>query len=357
MREVVLNTKSRPSVVRCGAGAFETFREEMPDNAFLVTDSNVARIYADFIAEHFAGVPRAVVPAGERNKNVRQLLKILDAMLEARMHRNAAVIALGGGVIGDMAGLAAALYMRGVRIIQIPTTLLAQVDSSVGGKTAIDRGGVKNVIGAFWQPERVYCDPLFLRTLPPREIKCGLGEILKTGVLCPEIGDKIAANGDRLRDSAFLEEITADCVRFKARVVEQDETERSGVRKCLNLGHTTGHALELCYGRRSHGEYVLIGMWLESFIAEREGICTPEHAAYVRGMVSLAEKRIPVSEDAEKCLPYALLDKKNTETDRVSVLLSSGRGEYREYSLPADRYAGYLRLLGRGGRDAESGER
>ena len=354
MQEVFLNTKSRPSAVTCGAGAFGAFLREFPENAFLVTDSNVARIYADFIAEHFAGVPRAVVPAGERSKNAGQLLKILDAMLAARMHRNATVIALGGGVIGDMAGLAAALYMRGVRIVQIPTTLLAQVDSSVGGKTAVDRGGVKNVIGAFWQPERVYCDPLFLHTLPAREIKCGLGEILKTGVLCTAVGDRIAANGDRLRDYGFLEEITAECVRFKARVVEEDETERSGVRKCLNLGHTTGHALELCYGRRSHGEYVLIGMWLESFIAEREGICSPEHAAYVRGMVSLAERKIPVFPDAGKCLPYALLDKKNTETDRVSVLLSSARGQYREYNLSADRYAGYLRMLA-GARDEGSG--
>ena len=161
--------------------------------------------------------------------------------------------------------------MRGTRLVQIPTTLLAQVDSSVGGKTAIDYRGVKNAVGAFYQPERVFCDPLFLQTLPAREIRCGLGEIVKTGVLSALIGEKIRRNADKLHDLGFLQTLAADCIRFKAGVVEQDETEKSGLRKCLNLGHTTGHALELLCGRRSHGEYVLIGMWLEPLSRKVKG--------------------------------------------------------------------------------------
>lgn len=350
MEIIGLHTKSRPSTVYCGAGALSEAEQYLAGKElFVVTDSNVYRIYRELIAARFPGAPVCVLPAGERHKGPRSLFRIIDAMLEARMHRSSVVVALGGGVIGDMAGLAAALYMRGTRLVQIPTTLLAQVDSSVGGKTAVDYRSVKNVIGAFYQPERVFCDPLFLETLPPREIRCGLGEIVKTGVLEPAIGDRLQENGARLRDLSFLQELAADCMRFKARVVEQDETESSGLRKCLNLGHTTGHALELTYGRRSHGEYVLIGMWLESFIAEREGVCTPAYAAAVRSLVSLVQPRIPAFADVGRAVQYALLDKKNEGQGTVSLILPKARGEYAQLTLPADRYAAYLQLLSAGG--------
>lgn len=201
------------------------------------------------------------------------------------------------------------------------------------------------MLGAFYQPEFVFCDPVFLKTLPSREMKCGWGEIIKTGVLDAKIGDRILENLSKTDDPAFLKEIIADCVRFKANVVEQDETERSGVRKCLNLGHTTGHALELEYGRRSHGEYVLIGMWLESVIAERENVCTAENARRVRQLVALAEKKIPTFKNVVSVVQYALLDKKNSEKGVVSMILSKARGEYTEYNLSAERYAEYLAML------------
>ena len=201
------------------------------------------------------------------------------------------------------------------------------------------------MLGAFYQPEFVFCDPMFLKTLPPREMKCGWGEIIKTGVLDADIGDRILKNSSKLSDMAFLKDIVADCVRFKANVVEQDETEQSGLRKCLNLGHTTGHALELEDGRRSHGEYVLIGMWLESLIAEREKVSTAENSRRVRELVALAEKKIPVFENAASVVKYALLDKKNSEKGIVSMILSKARGKYTEYTLSADRYAEYLAML------------
>ena len=346
MQIIEVHTKSRPSEVYCGAGALEEARRFLKDkDVFVVTDENVAKIYADRIGEWFPKAVVCTVKAGERRKNRGTLFQIIDKMLEAQLHRNSVVAALGGGVIGDMAGFAASVYMRGTRIVQIPTTLLAQVDSSVGGKTAIDYGGVKNVLGAFYQPERVFCDPLFLQTLPPREVRCGLGEIIKTGVLDAKIGDRIAENASEITDLTFLREIVADCVRFKAEIVARDETESSGLRKCLNLGHTTGHALELAYGRRSHGEYVLIGMWLESLIAEREGVCTPAWAEHVRKLVSLAEKKIPTFENVRSVLRFALLDKKNAERGSVSMILPKCRGKYGELVLSAERYAEYLGLL------------
>lgn len=345
MQIIEVHTKSRPSTVLCGAGAAEAASEYLRGaQVFVVTDSNVARLYSEKIGKLFPGAPVCVIPAGERHKNRTGLFRILDGMLNARLHRSSVVVAFGGGVVGDMAGLAAALYMRGTRIVQMPTTLLAQVDSSVGGKTAVDYRGVKNVIGAFYQPERVFCDPLFFETLPAREIRCGLGEVIKTGLLDETVGGAIRANTGRLRDLSFLHSLAADCVRFKAGVVERDETESSGLRKCLNLGHTTGHALELLCGRRSHGEYVLIGLWLESFIAEGEGLCSPEHAREVRSLVSRVLPRVPRIPNAADGLRFALLDKKNSGSD-ISFIVSKVRGEYAELSLPPDRYARYLNIL------------
>ena len=220
MQTIQVNTKSRPSTVFCGAGAAKQLNYILDGkDVFVVTDENVYGLYKDFIAENFGGAPVCVLPAGERHKNRNSLFMILDKMLQARLRRNSTLVALGGGVVGDMGGLAASLYMRGIRAVQVPTTLLAQVDSSVGGKTAIDHRGVKNVIGTFYQPEYVVCDPLFLRTLPQRELKCGLGEIIKTGALDAEILDKLERNTERLFDLSFMEEITADCVRFKAAIV------------------------------------------------------------------------------------------------------------------------------------------
>lgn len=346
MQTIEIHTKSRPSTVCCGDGAFLAAQQFLGENdVFVVTDSNVWDLYGEDVEYLFPKAHVCVVPAGERHKNKNSLFQILDEMLAAGLHRSSYVVALGGGVIGDMAGLAASLYMRGTHLVQIPTTLLAQVDSSVGGKTAIDYKHVKNVIGAFYQPERVFCDPKFLQTLPPREIKCGLGEIIKTGVLDGALGDRILQNADKLYDLDYLQSLVSDCIRFKASVVERDETESSGLRKCLNLGHTTGHALELRYGRRSHGEYVLIGMWLESLIAEREGIASAEHSAWVRSLVSLAEKKIPVFPNARECVSLALLDKKNDEAGRVSVVVSQAHGKYKECTLSSERYADYLSEL------------
>lgn len=349
MQIIKVNTKSRPSTVFCGRGACAELNKILEGkDIFVVTDSNVCRLYGDFIKEKFGTAPVCVLPAGERHKNRNSLFAVLDRMLEAHLRRNSWLIALGGGVIGDMGGLAASLYMRGIPAVQVPTTLLAQVDSSVGGKTAIDHRGVKNVLGAFYQPEYVVCDPMFLQTLPRRELKCGLGEIVKTGALDADILDKIEKNAGRLYDLTFMEEIAADCIRFKAGVVEQDECERSGLRKSLNMGHTTGHALELFYGRRSHGEYVMIGMLFESRIAEEEGVCSPGYAEELRAVIRRLVRKMPVFENIGEAARVALYDKKNESENQVSLILPKSRGEYAEVKLPVGRYIKYIEEINGG---------
>ena len=249
---------------------------------FVVTDSNVYALYKTFFAKYFPDTEIFVLTAGEENKNFASLSAILEKMTAARLHRSSRLFAVGGGVVGDIGGLAAALYMRGISCVQIPTTLLAQVDSSVGGKTAVDLGGVKNVVGAFYQPCEVLIDPNFLATLPEREIKCGLGEIVKYAALSGGIFEKMQGNSV-WTDIAFLESLIVDCVRHKAQVVTVDEKE-TGERKSLNVGHTTGHAIEIST-RLSHGESVLYGMLLETKMAISAGVCEKEYGEKLLNLV------------------------------------------------------------------------
>ncbi|MCD8371728.1 MAG: 3-dehydroquinate synthase [Clostridia bacterium] len=343
IKTVNINTPSMQSIVYCGDGAFSAL---VPDliagkDVFLVTDSNVYRLYSQLINDTFGGCPAYILPAGEKSKNERQLLSILKAMVAAGLRRNSVVIALGGGVVGDISGLAASLYMRGIGIIQIPTTLLSQVDSSVGGKTAIDLCGVKNIIGAFYQPQNVIVDPMFLSTLPAREIRCGLGEIIKTGCLNGDIYDKLQANSLRLKDLSFLKEITYDCIKHKAYVVENDEKETTGLRATLNLGHTTGHAFELYYKRKSHGEFVLIGMYYELYIAVKSGICTDE---YAKSIIKLIKKVISVPSygDAEKACLLSKYDKKNRKAAEISMVVPESKGKTATVRLPSEQYSAYI---------------
>ncbi len=231
--------------------------------------------------------------------------------------------------------------MRGVRLVQIPTTLLAQVDSSVGGKTAIDFKRVKNLIGTFYQPEEVIVDPMFLKTLPKREIRCGLGEIIKYGALNKDIYEKLSKNSDKLNDFDFLEEISADCIRHKAEIVSGDERDLNGLRKTLNLGHTTGHAFELYYGRKSHGEFVLIGTYYEMYIARAKGL---GGGAYYDNLISLIKtviKNIPAYENIENAVNFAMHDKKNTDK-KISVIVPVSEGVCTEILLEPDEYSALL---------------
>ena len=342
MELINLKTPSMSGKIYIGAGIIE---KRLPiltqgQKNFVVTDSNVYALYKVWFEKYFSGAEIFVLTAGEENKNFQSLYLILDKMAAAGLHRTSRLFAVGGGVVGDIGGLAAALYMRGISCVQIPTTLLAQVDSSVGGKTAVDLGGVKNVVGAFYQPCEVLIEPAFLQTLPAREIKCGVGEIVKYAALDSEIFDILQKNSDRLSDLAFLTELIALCVRHKARVVQADEKE-TGERRCLNVGHTTGHAIELSSGL-SHGESVLWGMLLETQAAIFAGVCEKKYGQELLAIVNKALDLAPVEsvdfshfdKDAEK----ARSDKKNTGDGCIRMAVAKNKGEWQIWDLPFAEY-------------------
>ena len=252
--------------------------------AMIVTDDTVDALYAARLEKSLAdaGIPAAkfVIPHGEASKNMQTLCSLLETLAEAAFSRKDILIALGGGVVGDLTGFAAAVFLRGIRYAGIPTTVLACVDSSVGGKTAVDLAAGKNLAGAFHHPSLVLCDPDTLETLPDEVRADGFAEIIKYGVL----GD--AALFEMLRDPASLdmEEIIARCVQAKADIVEQDELD-NGLRKLLNYGHTAGHAIE-AHSDFSvmHGHGVAMGMMIAARYAARRGLCPadlPEEQAKV----------------------------------------------------------------------------
>ena len=330
----------------------DAFQKRLPiltagQKNFVVTDSNVYALYSAWFENYFSGAEIFVLSAGEENKNFNSLYAILNKMAGAGMRRTSRVFAVGGGVVGDIAGLAAALYMRGISCVQIPTTLLAQVDSSVGGKTAVDLDGVKNVVGAFYQPCEVLVSPEFLTTLPQREIKCGLGEIVKYAALNAEIFDALIGNTDKLGDLTFLSSLVELCIRHKAKVVEADEKE-NGERRSLNVGHTTGHAIELTSGL-SHGESVLYGMRLETKIALQKGVCEKEYGEKLLLLIdqalAVAPYSVPDFTQIGKAAEKAKADKKNTEDNEIKMAVAKDKGQWTMLSLPFKAYQEGLETL------------
>ncbi len=257
-----------------------------------------------------------LVPAGEHRKNIATVMKIYSALLEAKLDRKSLVVVIGGGVLGDVGGFVAASYLRGIRFVQIPTTLLAQVDASVGGKTGIDLPEGKNLVGAFHQPSSVLIDPNTLKTLPMRELRSGLAEVIKYGIIYDEGFFKRV---DTLlptllkRDVDSLAQIIARSCEIKAEVVSQDETEQ-GIRAILNFGHTVGHALEAVtqYRRYKHGEAVAIGMIAESRIGELLGQTPSEVTTALRESLLRAGLPVDFPSDVsvEAILEVAQRDKK-----------------------------------------------
>lgn len=273
--------------------------KHIPGNSVLVvSNETVAPLYLDKVSAMLNGLRQEtlILPDGEAYKNLDTLNTIYDALLKHRLDRNTTIIALGGGVIGDMAGFAAASYQRGVHLIQIATTLLAQVDSSVGGKTAVNHPLGKNMIGAFYQPRAVIADTSTLNTLPERELSAGLAEVIKYGLIRdPAFFDWLDENMDALlkrEPDALAYAIEVSC-RTKAEVVAADERE-SGQRALLNLGHTFGHAIEtgLGYGEWLHGEAVAAGMCMAARMSARLGWLSETDVA--RTMALTERARLPV---------------------------------------------------------------
>jgi 3-dehydroquinate synthase len=249
-------------------------------HAVVITDSNVEKPHATLAAESLSATGATVdiltVPAGEPSKSVASADALWDQLLQAGADRKTVIVAVGGGVVGDLAGFVAATFARGLPFVQVPTTLLAQVDSSVGGKVGVNLSQAKNMVGAFWQPAGVLIDTAVLATLPEREYRSGLAEVVKYGVILDaEFFAYLEGHLAELaaRDPAALEYVVARSCRLKADVVENDEREETGLRAVLNYGHTFCHALESVtgYGTLLHGEAVSIGMLCASRLAERLG--------------------------------------------------------------------------------------
>lgn len=264
--------------------------------AMVVTNTTVAPLYADAVcgalSAYYANVRRVVLPDGEAHKDWQTLNLIFDALLAGGSDRKTVLFALGGGVVGDMTGFAAACYMRGVPFVQLPTTLLSQVDSSVGGKTAINHPLGKNMIGAFYQPQRVVCDLDSLKTLPARELSAGLAEVIKYGPIADmAFLGWIEANMAALmaRDPDALAYAVRRSCEIKAHVVGQDERE-SGLRAILNFGHTFGHAIEagMGYGAWLHGEAVGCGMVMAAHLSQRLGLVDEAFVARLTRLIQAA---------------------------------------------------------------------
>jgi 3-dehydroquinate synthase len=304
----------------------------------IVTNATVAPLYLQSLRGALQGkyrqIQEVVLPDGEQHKTWQTLNLIFDALLGQACDRKTVLFALGGGVVGDMTGFAAASFMRGVPFVQLPTTLLAQVDSSVGGKTGINHPLGKNMIGAFYQPQLVVCDLEVLRTLPERELSAGLAEVIKYGPIA-DLGflDWIAAHLDALlaRDPVALAHAVKRSCEIKAHVVAQDERE-SGLRAVLNFGHTFGHAIEtgLGYGQWLHGEAVGCGMVMAAELSCRLGLIEPVFAQRLTALIARAGlpvrgPQLAADDNAGRYLELMRLDKKS-QAGEIRFVLIDGPG-------------------------------
>ena len=323
---VDLGDRSYPIVIGSGLldGGFDLGEYVAGTDCLVVSNETVAPLYLDRVLSDLKGKNTATfeLPDGETHKTVATMQKILDQLVAARANRDTTVIALGGGVVGDIAGFAAACYMRGVALIQVPTTLLAQVDSSVGGKTGVNHPDGKNLIGAFHQPQVVMIDTDTLGTLPDRELKAGLAEVIKYGAICDiDFFAWLEENMQALLDkepAALAHAIRRSC-ELKAEVVTEDERE-SGRRAILNFGHTFGHAIEHClgYGEWLHGEAVAAGMLMA---AELSGISESD-ITRLRSLVAAAGLPVtPPAIDSTDWLSAMGMDKKVQQKKLRFVLL------------------------------------
>jgi 3-dehydroquinate synthase len=346
-REVELPTYS----VTIAAGALERIGELVNAVArahryAIVTDSNVGPLYASQVRRAIGERSSSVftIPAGEGHKTRDTWSTLTDELLSAGFGRDTTVIALGGGVVGDLAGFVAATFMRGVPYVQVPTSLLAMIDASVGGKTGVDTPAGKNLVGAFHQPAAVVADTTLLSTLPADHVRAGMAEAIKHGVIADaeyfESTSRIAS-ARRALDPAgnAMVELVARSVAIKADIVRRDERE-SGVRKTLNFGHTIGHAVELCSGYTLlHGDAVAIGMVHESELAERIGVAASGTAARIRDSVRVAglPDRRPQSMSIDDVIAATRGDKK-ARAGRAEYALPSRIGAMaaadRGWSLP-----------------------
>lgn len=305
------------------------------NRAAVISDTNVERLYGDLVinslSKQHMESDLMTVPEGESSKSLNVCSKLFTQLIEKKYERSSNMIALGGGMVGDLAGFVAASYLRGVSYIQIPTSLLAQVDSSVGGKVAVNHPLGKNLIGAFYNPRLVLIDPNTLKTLPKREIKSGLGEVVKYGLIWDvdffHYLDQNLKALMTLSDQDVLTKVISKCLKIKAAVVSKDIYE-SGLRKVLNFGHTIGHAIESCtdYARFKHGEAVILGMQCEAWISWKMGLLNKNDFKRAEKLLERIEIKGDLSDiGGDELLEKMKVDKKVVKK-KVHFILLEGIG-------------------------------
>jgi len=319
--------------------------------AAVVTNPTVAQQYLDPVRDALsrAGfeVTPVLLPDGEEHKNLKSLSSLYDRLIGERFDRKSCIVALGGGVVGDLAGFAAATYLRGVPYVQVPTTLLAQVDSSVGGKTGVNHQDGKNLIGAFYQPKGVVIDVAVLKTLPRRELIAGLAEVIKYGIIDdPALFGLLEQEMQKIigLDRELLVRIIATSCAIKARVVEMDEREEDH-RAVLNFGHTIGHALEAAtgYTRFLHGEAVGVGMAQAAAISVRQGFCDQQGCERIRQLLAKAGLPfdVPADVQTQDLIQSMEVDKKSAD-GKIKFVMCAGIGKTRFHWLAPGEILGAL---------------
>lgn len=315
---------------------FSAMKEEGLDRKkiCIVTDTNVAPLYEDAVREVLsrtgAEISTFCFEAGEKNKNLDTVQRLYETLIKNGLDRKSLLVALGGGVVGDLTGFAAATYLRGIDFIQIPTTLLAQVDSSVGGKTGVDFLQYKNMVGAFHQPRLVYMNFQVLKTLPNQEFACGMGEVLKTGLICDrDFFDFICENSPSITslDFSMVSKMVRRCCEIKAGVVERDPKEQ-GERALLNLGHTIGHAVEkLKNFQFLHGQCVGIGLISAAYISMKRNLLTREEYEKIQRGCSLYGLPLSVQGLSPADILAATKKDKKMENGAIKFILMDGIGK------------------------------
>lgn len=313
-----------------------------PAKILIVTDENVSRFYGEKLQislQSVSEVKTVVLPAGETTKSLDFLKQLYDAAFDFGMTRTDMMVALGGGVIGDLTGFCASTLLRGVDVIQIPTTLLAQVDSSVGGKTAIDVPQGKNLVGTFYQPKQVLIDTDTLKTLPDKEFSSGLAEVIKYGAIWDKALFALLEGADgRAALMEKIEDIVFTCCDIKRQVVEKDEHD-TALRMILNFGHTAGHIVEKAYHYTgyTHGEAVAFGMIVASRLGERLGVTAPGTSERIKNLVGMNGLPMEIEiEDSQ--LISAALDKKASGSS-IHVILLKEIGTYSIHKMPVSEFA------------------
>jgi 3-dehydroquinate synthase len=338
MKKVSVEIGGAGYEVRVGDGLLERvglwlMEKEYSGRAVIVTDNTVSSLYADVFSRSLHNADFKVtlleVPAGEKSKTLEMAARLYDKLTDAYAERTTPLLALGGGVIGDLAGFVAATYMRGLPLMQVPTTLLAQVDSSIGGKTAVNRGRLKNIVGTFYQPKMVVADVGVLSTLPADEFTSGLAEVIKTAAIRnANLFKFLEMNIDKVRElhPEVLEDMVLETARIKAEIVGKDEKEE-GLRGILNYGHTIGHAIEAVSGFRfKHGQAVAIGMMAAAKISRRMDLLDESEVDRLEMVIRQAGLPVAMPElDAEKVMQAMQHDKK-VRNDKIRFVLLKSIG-------------------------------